>query len=103
MANIPVKGQDLKTLIKIKKFPKQPSLFQGHHLLCSHQDRVPVLPFLSPSIAMSCLLPRGVKLKINALLMPFSFSIKLPNQEGRDREQQIAQYFVEVVGHLILQ
>lgn len=93
MTSIIIKWQELQILIGTKKM--QLSFFQRHLLPCSHQDRVQLLPFLPPCIAMSCLVPRGAKLKINVFLMPFAFFTTLSHQEGRGREQQIAQYFVE--------
>lgn len=86
-----------------KKIPRPAFALPRTSSPCSHQDRVQLLPLLPPCVAMSCLVPRGAKLKINVLLMPFAFFTTLSHQEGRGREQQIAQYFVEVVGYPIFQ
>lgn len=58
--------------------------------------------FLPQCIAKSYLLLIAEKLKISTLLMGFPFSMKSPYQVGRVTEQQIAHYFVEVVGGAIL-
>lgn len=84
-----------------KKYPKRafPLLSTSPLFPSSVPDTSPFLPHC---IATSYLLLIAEKLKINMLLMHFPLSIKSSYQVGRVTEQQIAHYFVEVVGCAIL-